>query len=238
MGTKKDIKIILDTYGNYLGMEKGCIILRDKKRNETRYPLIENSVGEIVLNSGNMVSTGLLTYLGFWGIDVLVSTRYGRPIAVLKDLDDDMHVETRVSQYRALKNGKGCYLAKKLVEGKMKGQNSLLAKYGLETDDSYIKKVKASKETKLIFNLKELLVFVMELAKKSMSVQRYKGLGEMNPDQLWITTMDPDKRTVQKVTVEDAVEADAMFTVLMGDQVEPRRQFIEKYAPEVKVLDV
>lgn len=99
MARKKDIKIILDTYGNYLGMEKGCIVLRDKKRSETRYPLIENTVGEIVLNIGNRVSTGLLTYLGFWGIDVLVSTRYGRPIAVLKDLDDDMHVETRVSQY-------------------------------------------------------------------------------------------------------------------------------------------
>ena len=99
MARKKDIKIILDTYGNYLGMEKGCIILRDKKRNETRYPLIENTVGEIVLNSGNMVSTGLLTYLGYWGIDVLVSTRYGRPIAMLKDLEDDCHVETRVSQY-------------------------------------------------------------------------------------------------------------------------------------------
>ena len=79
-------------------MEKGCIILRDKKKNETRYPLIENSVGEIVLNSGNMISTGLLSYLGFWGIDVLVSTRYGRPIAVLKNLDDDAHVETRVAQ--------------------------------------------------------------------------------------------------------------------------------------------
>ncbi len=75
MARKKDIKIILDTYGNYLGMEKGCIILRDKKRKETRYPLIENTVGEIVLNSGNMISTGLLTYLGYWGIDVLVSTR-------------------------------------------------------------------------------------------------------------------------------------------------------------------
>ena len=99
MARKKDIKIILDTYGNYLGMEKGCIILRDKKRNETRYPLIENTVGEIVLNSGNMISTGLLTYLGYWEIDVLVSTRYGRPIAVLKSLDDDMAVETRVSQY-------------------------------------------------------------------------------------------------------------------------------------------
>jgi CRISPR/Cas system-associated endonuclease Cas1 len=157
MARKKDVKIILDTYGNYLGMEKGCIVLRDKQRNETRYPLIENTVSEIVLNSGNMVSTGLLCSMAFWGTDVLISTRNGRPIGVLKDLDDDFHVETRVSQYRALKNGKGCYLAKKFVEGKMKGQNSLLEKYGLETDYSYIKKVKASKETKLYLLRRKLI---------------------------------------------------------------------------------
>ena len=78
MGKKKDVKIILDTYGNYLGMEKGCIVLRDKERNETRYPLIENTVSEIVLNSGNMVSTGLLCSMGFWGTDVLISTRNGK----------------------------------------------------------------------------------------------------------------------------------------------------------------
>ena len=107
MGRKKDIKIILDTYGNYLAINKGCIVLRDKDRNETKYPLVEDTVGEIVLNSGNMISTGLLTYLAHWGVDVLVSTRYGKPIAMLKNLDDDCHVDTRVSQYRGLTNGKG-----------------------------------------------------------------------------------------------------------------------------------
>jgi CRISPR/Cas system-associated endonuclease Cas1 len=81
-------------------MEKGCIVLRDKKGSELRYPLSEDVVGEIILNSGNTVSTGLLCSLGFWGIDVLITTRNGRPIAMLKSLDDDCHVETRVSQYR------------------------------------------------------------------------------------------------------------------------------------------
>ena len=100
-------------------------------------------------------------------------------------------------------------------------------------------KVKAGKEVvKEIFSLKKLLAFILSLGRRDMSIQRYKGLGEMNPGQLWETTMDPEKRIMQKVTVEDAVEADAMFTVLMGDQVEPRRQFIEKHAPEVKVLDI
>ena len=99
-------------------------------------------------------------------------------------------------------------------------------------------KVKTLKETKEIFSLKELIDAVLEAGNQNMSVQRYKGLGEMNPEQLWETTMDPDKRTMQQVTVEDSVAADAMFTVLMGDQVEPRRQFIEKHAPEVKMLDI
>jgi DNA gyrase subunit B len=99
-------------------------------------------------------------------------------------------------------------------------------------------KVKTDKETKDIFSLKNLLDFILNIGNSNMTIQRYKGLGEMNPGQLWETTMDPEKRVMQKVTVEDAVEADAMFTVLMGDQVEPRRKFIEKHAPEVKILDI
>jgi len=91
---------------------------------------------------------------------------------------------------------------------------------------------------KEVFSLKELLVFIKEVAAKGMHIQRYKGLGEMNPQQLWDTTMDPEKRTILKVTLEDAVEADKMFTVLMGDQVEPRRQFIEDHAHQVKNLDI
>ena len=103
----KVVNLVVDTFGNYLVMNNGCIVLRDKERNEQRYPLFDDEIGEIVLTSGNMVSTQALSALGFWGIDVLITTRNGRPIAMLKNLEDDAHVNTRICQYEALKNGKG-----------------------------------------------------------------------------------------------------------------------------------
>ena len=135
MNKARSQKIVMDDYGSYLGMEKGCFVLKDRHGNVERYPLFEKEIGEVVLRSGNMVSTGALASLGFWDVDVMVLTQRGRPVAIMKSLDDDSHVKTRLCQYQALSNGKGVYIAKQLVLSKIRGQNILLEKYNLQLHD-------------------------------------------------------------------------------------------------------
>ncbi|AAM32115.1 DNA topoisomerase (ATP-hydrolyzing) subunit B [Methanosarcina mazei] len=99
-------------------------------------------------------------------------------------------------------------------------------------------KIKKGKMDYYAYSDKELADKLKELGEKGVAIQRYKGLGEMNPGQLWETTMDPESRTLLQVTLEDAIRADEIFRVLMGDEVEPRRNFIETHAKEVVDLDI
>ncbi len=127
----------------------------------------------------------------------------------------------------------------KLIQIKEKlAQFSFSLEQYTKADGKLLDIIDDSEQAHPVFLLKELIEFLRENGRKGVEVQRYKGLGEMNADQLWETTMDPEKRTLIQVTLPDAVAADHMFTMLMGEEVAPRRAFIETHALSVKNLDI
>lgn len=146
-----------------------------------------------------------------------------------------------------------CYGVKTLVKANGKEKEMIIDfELLISPDMEEIRKIAANLKTigeppfvidengkeKEVKALSELFKFILERGRKSQEIQRYKGLGEMNPDQLWETTMDPQQRSMLQVRIEDGVEADGVFTVLMGDQVDPRRDFIYNNALQVKNLDI
>jgi DNA gyrase subunit B len=151
----------------------------------------------------------------------------------------DEITETTSVQFRAGNNGSGKTY---IVNGDLLGQYEFrqmvksyesLSAFGLPPYT-----VKHGEEVTVYTDIDALLEQIYKLAEKGLTIQRYKGLGEMNPEQLWDTTMNPTTRRLLQVTVQDAVGADEIFTILMGDQVEPRRVFIQDNALEVKNLDI
>ena len=128
--SKTEKIIILNPYGKFLGYSGMSFVIRKDQKDLEKHRFFE--VGEIVLQSGNSVSVGSLVSASFWGIDVLLLTSSGRPVGIIKSLDDDSHVKTRIAQYEALKNEKGKEIKKQIILGKIKSQKLLLQKYKLK----------------------------------------------------------------------------------------------------------
>jgi CRISPR-associated protein Cas1 len=154
-------KIFLDDCGSFLGRGEGCLIVRDKNRKISKFPLFSNEISEVQIRSGNYVSSGALATCAFWGIDVLILTERGNPVAVVKSLKDDSHVKTRICQYESLTNGKGIEIAKQIVLGKIQGQNYVLKKYGFRQHDlMQIKDRVASVEPNVLSVLRNKLLTI------------------------------------------------------------------------------
>ncbi len=125
-----------------------------------------------------------------------------------------------------------------LFEEEMEAELSSKDDKGKKVNTTPMFKAVDEGEETLLFSIAELSDYIKARAKKGLHIQRYKGLGEMNPEQLWETTMDPKTRTLKQITMENVAKADELFTILMGDEVAPRREFIETHALEVKNLDI
>ena len=187
---------------------------------------VEKSRADKIYNNDKLQPVILAVGAGIGADFDITKIRYGK-IIIMADADvDGAHIRTLLLTFffrymRPLIENGNVYLAQPpLFKLSKKGMKDIYCYTDEELEDKY----------------KELEE--KGISRDAISIQRYKGLGEMNPEQLWETTMNPETRTLIKVTMEDAIKADRIFTILMGDEVAPRRQFIEENAKYVKNLDV
>jgi DNA gyrase subunit B len=189
------------------------------------------TVDEALLEKPEALSEWLEELSGRLNVDLGLANRYGLELA-----EEDGRLAIRI-----VKHTHGIELERWLhLEFFSSTEYRKLRKLGeqlegLLSEEAYVQR---GERRKSIMSFKEALDWLMDEAKRGQHIQRYKGLGEMNPAQLWETTMNPETRRLLRVSIEDAIAADEIFTTLMGDQVEPRRDFIESNALAVENLDV
>jgi CRISPR-associated protein Cas1 len=177
----KLLKLELSQFGSFLGVSEGCFEVRHKDGKIEKFPFFEKELGECILKSGTYVSVDSLISLALWDIDVYIVTKGNRIVAVLKSLEDDSHVATRVAQYEALENSKGLEIAKTIVLSKIEGQNLVLRKYGLEQLD--LMRVKARIEDLESKGLKEARYRLNEIEGKA-SRHYFNEIFKLFPENL------------------------------------------------------
>lgn len=201
-----------------LGVEDKSFLQSPEKIGELRIALSENgfSSGEPLWNEERNV------------YELMVYPRQADELEeMFKDISEKKQITVKIG--RGLVHSKNYQKALSLYKNISPWDTDRFEVYSLE---------KQHEEPVVVKSKQKLIDLLMEEGKKGLSVQRYKGLGEMNPDQLWATTMSPETRTLLQVRVENIVETDDIFTILMGDEVEPRRNFIQTNALEVSMLDI
>ena len=215
--------------------EKLMILIGKKKKNRTVVEalLLEDGFGEETLKNKNV----LQSIEGRLASYVSLTAPEQAPLSCLLEEDAEHNCYKLVVSTRANGTGYQTVIDREFLASpeyrEIKKLFADLSGIGLPPYT-----VEEGDNKKPLKSLTEILTYVMEGGKKGQYIQRYKGLGEMNPEQLWETTMNPETRVLLQVRVEDAVEADEIFSTLMGDEVEPRRKFIEEHALTVKNLDI
>jgi len=215
--------------------EKLMILIGKKKKNRTVVEalLLEDGFGEETLKDKN----ALQNIEGRLASYVTLAAPELSPLSCLLEEDAEHNCYKLVVSTRANGSGYQTTIDREfLTSPEFREIKKLFAELSGSGLPPYM--VEEGENKTPLKTLTEVLAYVMEGGKKGQYIQRYKGLGEMNPAQLWETTMNPETRVLLQVRIDDAVEADEIFSTLMGDEVEPRRKFIEEHALTVKNLDI
>ena len=232
MKTLEDEALLIDCKGvEYRGEELSKII-KNIRELEENYRALVKTKGEDIIKA--------LLEVRFTEQDLRDSSLLSKKIENLEKSLPNMHIDTH---YDKLEDAYEVVFKDPLTGRRVMIDADFLSSLSYRslldgTSLCFPVKIVHEKRAVEVESMEGLYSKAMELIKESFEIQRYKGLGEMNPEQLWETTMNPETRRLLRVTIEDAAEADRIFSILMGEEVEPRREFIEAYAKEVKNLDI